>query len=93
MTKCLFGFVAVLAMIVAVPAWAGAQGKSEEPAVRAAFTRMVNADLSDNADELEKNIWDDFTVTRDNGVVRSRAETLDGLRSGATSSRRLTCPT
>ena len=83
MRNRLFACAVVFTFLAGFAAVRG-QGVNDEQAVRAVFKEMVDADLTGNADELERNTREDFTVTRDNGVVRSRAETLDGIRSGAT---------
>ena len=45
---------------------------------------MIDADLKDDAAELDRTLAPDYVIVRDNGVVRSRAETLEGIKSGAT---------
>jgi len=57
---------------------------SREKAVREVLRQMIDADLKDDAAELDRTLAPDYVIVRDNGVVRSRAETLEGIKSGAT---------
>lgn len=57
---------------------------ANEKAVREVLRQMIDADLKDDAAELDRTLAPEYVIVRDNGAVRSRAETLDGIRSGAT---------
>jgi ketosteroid isomerase-like protein len=57
---------------------------ANEKAVGEVLRQMIDADLKDDAAELDRTLAPDYVIVRDNGVVRSRGETLDGIKSGAT---------
>jgi hypothetical protein len=61
-----------------------AQIGDAEQEVRADFKQMIDADLRGDAAALEKTLTDDFTKITENGIVRNKAVTLDGIRSGST---------
>ena len=44
---------------------------------------MIDA-IKGDAAMLDRTTTDDYTITRDNGVVRSKAETLQGIKDGST---------
>ena len=84
MVKRIGTFCALMAVLVCVGArWVKAQDNKEK-AVREVLRQMIDADLKDDEAELDRTLAPDYVIVRDNGVVRSRAETLDGIKSGAT---------
>jgi hypothetical protein len=61
-----------------------AQSGKAEDEVRGILKQMIDADLKGDADALDRTTTEDYTITRDNGVVRSKAETLQGIKDGTT---------
>lgn len=74
---------AFLALILAPAARLAAQSDKEK-AVREVLRQMIDADLKDDAAELDGTLASDYVIIRDNGVVRSRTETLEGIKSHST---------
>jgi ketosteroid isomerase-like protein len=75
----------VLAMVpLAASGLALAQVGNAEQEVRGTLKQMIDADLKGDAAALDRTTTDDFIVTRDNGVVRTKAETLAGIKDGST---------
>jgi ketosteroid isomerase-like protein len=74
---------ALVAMLGASCVRVAAQSDKEK-AVREVLRQMIDADLKDDAAELDRTLAPDYVIIRDNGVVRSRAETLEGIKSHAT---------
>lgn len=83
MTKRCVALLALMALLTAAAGRAAAQGDKEK-AVREVLRQMIDADLKDDAAELDRTLAPDYVIIRDNGVVRSRAETLEGIKSHAT---------
>jgi ketosteroid isomerase-like protein len=77
-------FWALMAVLVSFGAGRLAAQSTQEKAVREVLRQMIDADLKDDAAELDRTLAPDYVIVRDNGVVRSRAETLEGIKSGAT---------
>jgi hypothetical protein len=79
-------FVAVIFFVSALttPGVALAQNGKAEQEVREVLNQMIGADLHGDAAALDRTTTEDYTITRDNGVVRSRAETLQGIKDGST---------
>lgn len=78
------GVIAALTMLLLASAAPLAAQSDKEKAVREVLRQMIDADLKDDAAELDRTLAPDYVIVRDNGVVRSRAETLEGIKSGAT---------
>ena len=77
--------VLTLFVLALVAAGAGlAQGGNAEQEVRGVLKQMIDADLKGDAAVLDRTTTDDYTITRDNGVVRTKAETLQGIGDGST---------
>ncbi len=79
--------VVVVTFVVLALAAAGvvlAQSDNADQEVRAVLKQMIDADLKGDAAALDRTTTDDYTITRDNGVVRNKAETLQGIRDGNT---------
>ena len=70
---------ALLIFLLAPTSTLPAQSAPAEKAVREVLRQMIDADLKDDASELDRTLAADYVIIRDNGVVRSRAETLDGI--------------
>ena len=66
------------------PCVALAQNGYAEQEVRNVLKQMIEADLHGDAAALDRTTTEDYTITRDNGAVRSRAETLQGIKDGST---------
>jgi len=79
-----FAMVTIFLALVLAPATRLAAQNDRDKAVREVLRQMIDADLKDDAAELDRTLAPDYVIVRDNGVVRSRAETLDGIKSGAT---------
>jgi ketosteroid isomerase-like protein len=77
-------FLFLLTMAVTGPSCLRAQGDKAAEAVRDVLKQMIDADRNEDANELDRTLDQDYVIIRDNGVVRSRAETLDGIKSGST---------
>ena len=75
---------ALLIFLLAPTSTLPAQSAPAEKAVREVLRQMIDADLKDDASELDRTLAGDYVIIRDNGVVRSRAETLDGIKTHAT---------
>jgi len=71
-------------LVLAIAGIARAQSGNAEQEVRGVLKEMIHADMTGDAAALDRIFTDDFTITRDNGVVRSRAETLQGVKDGST---------
>jgi ketosteroid isomerase-like protein len=86
MTRRLFFFWLAVPLLLAPRGLMAqtAQAGAAEKAVREVLRQMIDADLKDDAAELDRTLAEDYVIIRDNGVVRSRAETLDGIRTHAT---------
>jgi ketosteroid isomerase-like protein len=78
------GVIAAIAMLLLAAAAPLAAQTEKEKAVREVLRQMIDADLKDDAAELDRTLAPDYVIVRDNGLVRSRAETLEGIKSGAT---------
>ena len=80
-------FIAALTVFILILAAAcGARstaGKAEQE-VRDVLKQMIDADLNGDSGALDGTTTDDYTITRDNGVVRTKAETLQGIKDGST---------
>lgn len=61
-----------------------AVGGNSEQEVRTVLRQMIEADLKGDAATLDRTMTEDYTITRDNGVVRNKAETLQGIKDGTT---------
>lgn len=61
-----------------------AQNGNAEQEVRATLNQMIDADLKEDAVTLAPMLTDDFTIIRDNGMVRNKAEVLQGVQEGST---------
>jgi ketosteroid isomerase-like protein len=80
-----FAMLSALLAVMLIPGGRiAAQANKDEKAVREVLRQMINADLKDDAAELDRTLAADYVIIRDNGVVRSRAETLQGIKSGST---------
>ena|SRR5271165_2619103 len=79
-----FAVVAVVVMVFAAAGGAWAQAGKAEQEVREVLKQMIDADLKGDAGALDRTTTDDYTITRDNGVVRTKAETLQGIKDGTT---------
>ena len=79
-------YVVIAAVVTMLGASCGrvAAQSDKEKAVREVLRQMIDADLKDDAAELDRTLAPDYVIIRDNGVVRSRAETLAGIKSHAT---------
>jgi hypothetical protein len=75
---------ALLAVVSIAANRVTAQSDKAEKAVREVLRQMIDADLKEDAAELDRTLAEDYVIIRDNGVVRSRVETLEGIRSGST---------
>lgn len=73
-----------LILVLAAPGLLVAQTGNPEQAVRAVLQQMIKADLDGDAAALDRTTTDDYTITRDNGVVRDKAETLQGIKDRTT---------
>lgn len=78
------GIIAASAMLLLSSAAPLVAQRDKEKAVREVLRQMIDADLKDDAAELDRTLAPDYVIVRDNGVVRSRTETLEGIKSGAT---------
>ncbi|HWF38520.1 MAG TPA: nuclear transport factor 2 family protein [Candidatus Acidoferrales bacterium] len=78
------GVIAAIAMLLLAAAAPLTAQTEKEKAVREVLRQMIDADLKDDAAELDRTLAPDYVIVRDNGVVRSRAETLEGIKSRAT---------
>lgn len=76
--------LAAFLVLALVPAARLAAQADREKAVREVLRQMIDADLKDDAAELDRTLAPDYVIIRDNGVVRSRAETLAGIRTHST---------
>jgi hypothetical protein len=74
----------VLVLTLAAAGTALAQGGKAEQEVREVLKQMIDADLKGDAGALDRTTTEDYTITRDNGVVRTKAETLQGIKDGTT---------
>ena len=80
-------FFAVVTFVVLALATAGvvlAQSDNADQEVRGVLKQMIDADLKGDAAVLDRTTTDDYTITRDNGIVRNKAETLQGIKDGST---------
>ena len=75
---------AVMFLALVAPIHVSAQASNAEQEVRAVLKQMIDADLNGDAAVLDRTTTDDYTITRDNGVVRNKIETLDGIKTGNT---------
>ncbi|MGD0906724.1 MAG: nuclear transport factor 2 family protein [Candidatus Acidiferrales bacterium] len=82
--KRLFALAMFVGLALTASGIASAQGGNAEQEVRGVLKQMIDADLNGNAGALDRTTTDDYTITRDNGVVRSKAETLQGIKDGTT---------
>ena len=78
------GVIAATGMLLLASAAPLVAQSNKEKAVREVLRQMIDADLKEDAAELDRTLAPDYVIVRDNGVVRSRAETLAGIKSGAT---------
>lgn len=76
--------LALFLALALAPAPRLAAQADKEKAVREVLRQMIDADLKDDAAELDRTLAPDYVIIRDNGVVRSRAETLDGIKTHST---------
>lgn len=74
----------LLALVLTPAVHLRAQSRQAEQPVREVLREMIDADLKDDAAELDRTLAEDYVIIRDNGVVRSRAETLEGIKNGST---------
>jgi len=79
-------FVVVMSVVSALttPGVVLAQNGKAEQEVREVLKQMIDADLHGDAAALDRTTTEDYTITRDNGAFRSRAETLQGIKDGST---------
>lgn len=82
--KRLFAKMAVFVLVLSAAGGAWAQGSKAEQEVREVLKQMIDADLKGDARALDRTTTEDYTITRDNGVVRTKAETLQGIKDGTT---------
>jgi ketosteroid isomerase-like protein len=82
--KRLFAVVIFVGLAVTASGIVRAQSGNGEQEVRGVLKEMIDADLKGDADALDRTTTDDYTITRDNGIVRSKAETLQGIKDGTT---------
>jgi ketosteroid isomerase-like protein len=82
--KKLFVIMIFVALASTAPIAALAQSAIAEREVRNVLKQMIDADLHGDAAALDRTTTGDYTITRDNGVVRTRAETLQGIKDGST---------
>jgi ketosteroid isomerase-like protein len=82
--KWLFVVVMFVVSALTTPGVALAQNGKSEQEVREVLKQMIDADLHGDAAALDRTTTEDYTITRDNGAVRSRAETLQGIKDGST---------
>lgn len=75
-------FVTFLLLALAGSGVVSAGNGNKEQEVRAVLKEMIEADLRGDAAALDRTTTDDYTITRDNGAVRSKAETLQGIKDG-----------
>jgi ketosteroid isomerase-like protein len=76
----------LLVVVLTIPASMLAQGSKAEQEVRAVLAEMQQALLKSGAEAaaLDKYLADDFTLILSNGVALTKAENLEGFRSGKT---------
>lgn len=79
-----FSSMTLLVLALASARVVAAQTGQAEQEVRAVLKQMIDADLEHDAAALDRTTTDDYTITRDNGIVRNKAETLQGIRNGST---------
>jgi ketosteroid isomerase-like protein len=77
-----FAMLSGLLALLFIPS--GRVAAQSDKAVREVLRQMIDADLKDDATELDRTLSEDYVIIRDNGVVRSRAETLEGIKNGST---------
>ena len=82
--KRLFAVAMFVGLTLTAAGFVSAQSGNAEQEVRSVLKQMIDADLKGDADALDRTTTDDYTITRDNGVVRSKAETLQGIKDGTT---------
>jgi hypothetical protein len=82
--KRLFAKMAVFVLVLSAAGSAWAQASKAEQEVREVLKQMIDADLKGDAGALDRTTTEDYTITRDNGVVRTKAETLQGIKDGTT---------
>ncbi|HUL77452.1 MAG TPA: nuclear transport factor 2 family protein [Vicinamibacteria bacterium] len=82
--------VAILATFAAVAGRGTALAGDVEQAVLAAQDRRIAATVAGDITSLGALMTDDLTYTHSSGVVESKAEFLDGLKSGKYSYREIT---
>jgi ketosteroid isomerase-like protein len=78
------GALAVFLILILAVSGLLAQTGSAVQQVRAVLQEMIQADLDGDAAALDRTTTDDYTITRDNGVVRTKAETLQGIKDRTT---------
>jgi ketosteroid isomerase-like protein len=82
--KGILAVVTLFVLALATPGLVLAQSGNAEREVRGVLKQMIDADLNGDAAALDRTTTADYTITRDNGVVRSKAETLQGIKDGST---------
>jgi len=82
--KRLFAVAMLVGLTLTTAGYVSAQKGNAEQEVRGVLKQMIDADLKGDAGALDRTTTDDYTITRDNGVVRSKAETLQGIKDGTT---------
>ena len=82
--KRVFSTLTFVLLAFATAGVASAQGGNAEQEVRGVLKQMIDADLKGDAAMLDRTTTDDYTITRDNGIVRNKAETLQGIKDGST---------
>lgn len=80
--KRLLPIVTVVVLALAASGLMLAQGGNAEQEIRAAFDQIRNAVLKGDADAFAKFTADDYTSIGADGKVLSKAEVLDGFRTG-----------
>ena len=80
--KWLFTVVTFVVLALATAGSVLAQSGNAEQEVRAVLKQMIDADLKADASLLDRTTTEDYTITRDNGIVRNKVETLQGIKDG-----------
>ena len=82
--KRLFAVAMLVGLTLTTAGYVSAQKGNAEQEVRGVLKQMIDADLKGDAGALDRTTTEDYTITRDNGVVRTKAETVQGIKDGTT---------